>query len=309
MRNLLLFFIFAFTVTTPALADKFFAVTPNGAVEADFADKSETVVGKISSRCIDSGWTIVSSSQSSVTCEAPLSGTQSFVGQLLMGNAYSTPPKRYFQFNSSPGKGYTRVQASGWMELQMAFGQIKRTDFSGAEFANGMLAFMVGAGGQLPIGTTFPNHALMGVGFDVKQVGKLKGLQITSVADGSAASEAGLNVGDLVIKIAWKSVSNQNDMIDALSRATKTENYDVEFDRDGKAQKVSLRRAFRDPVTALNLATSDTSAEPANLAARPTPAPVAVSVADELAKLVKLRDQGVLTPLEFDAQKKKLLGQ
>ena len=150
---------------------------------------------------------------------------------------------------------------------------------------------------------------MMGVGFDVKQVGKLKGLQITSVADGSAASEAGLNVGDLVIKIAGKSVSNQNDMIDALSRATKTENYDVEFDRDGKAQKVSLRRAFRDPVTALNLATSDTSAEPANLAARPTPAPVAVSVADELAKLVKLRDQGVLTPLEFDAQKKKLLGQ
>ena len=117
MRNLLLFFIFAFTVTTPALADKFFAVTPNGAVEADFADKSETVVGKISSRCIDSGWTIVSSSQSSVTCEAPLSGTQSFVGQLLMGNAYSTPPKRYFQFNSTQVLGKDTRESrrrAGW---------------------------------------------------------------------------------------------------------------------------------------------------------------------------------------------------
>jgi len=33
-----------------------------------------------------------------------------------------------------------------------------------------------------------------------------------------------------------------------------------------------------------------------------------VSVADELAKLVQLRDAGVLSSAEFDAQKAKLLG-
>lgn len=38
------------------------------------------------------------------------------------------------------------------------------------------------------------------------------------------------------------------------------------------------------------------------------PAPESVSVADELAKLAKLRDDGVLTPDEFAAQKAKLLG-
>ncbi len=41
--------------------------------------------------------------------------------------------------------------------------------------------------------------------------------------------------------------------------------------------------------------------------APPTPAP-ASSVADELSKLAQLRDAGVLTPEEFEAQKAKLLG-
>ena len=41
--------------------------------------------------------------------------------------------------------------------------------------------------------------------------------------------------------------------------------------------------------------------------APPTPAPTS-SVADELLKLAQLRDAGVLTPQEFEAQKSKLLG-
>lgn len=44
----------------------------------------------------------------------------------------------------------------------------------------------------------------------------------------------------------------------------------------------------------------------------PAPVPVAAApptgVADELVKLAALRDQGVLTPAEFDAQKRRLLG-
>ena len=44
----------------------------------------------------------------------------------------------------------------------------------------------------------------------------------------------------------------------------------------------------------------------ASNAPRPRQAPV--SVADELIKLAQLRDAGVLTPEEFQAQKAKLLG-
>ena len=43
------------------------------------------------------------------------------------------------------------------------------------------------------------------------------------------------------------------------------------------------------------------------VASAAAPAP-AVSVADEIAKLAELRDRGIITPEEFDAQKAKLLG-
>lgn len=43
-------------------------------------------------------------------------------------------------------------------------------------------------------------------------------------------------------------------------------------------------------------------------AAGPTPARAAVSTTDELLKLAQLRDSGVLTQDEFEAQKAKLLG-
>lgn len=50
------------------------------------------------------------------------------------------------------------------------------------------------------------------------------------------------------------------------------------------------------------------SAQPQAPAAQRSPQPVAPrSVADELTKLAQLRDAGVLTPDEFEAQKRKLL--
>lgn len=40
-----------------------------------------------------------------------------------------------------------------------------------------------------------------------------------------------------------------------------------------------------------------------------TPVAQSVSVADELTKLLKLKEQGILTQTEFDSQKSKLLNQ
>lgn len=114
-------------ITSPALADKFFAVTPSGSAEMLFAENPPTVVGKLSSKCIDSHWTVVTSSSNELGCEAPLNMGQSVLGQMLMGNSYSTPPRRFFRFNVIEVNGISRAQASGWIELQMAFGQVKRT--------------------------------------------------------------------------------------------------------------------------------------------------------------------------------------
>ena len=163
MRFGRLVFVVALThVSAPALADEFMAVTPTGAAEMLFPNHATEVVGKLSNKCIDARWTVISSNPTDLVCEAPMNMGQSVLGQMLMGNSYSTPPRRFFRFNVAEIYGVSRVQASGWMELQMAFGQMKRTDFSGPEFQNSIFSFMSAAGGTFPVDTRFPNHVMMG---------------------------------------------------------------------------------------------------------------------------------------------------
>lgn len=94
---------------TAAWADKMFAVTPSGAAEMLFASGQQETVSALSSKCIDSRWTVISSSATELTCEAPMSMGQSVLGQVLMGNSYSTPPRRFFRFNVSENSGVSRV--------------------------------------------------------------------------------------------------------------------------------------------------------------------------------------------------------
>jgi hypothetical protein len=286
---------------SPAVADKTFAVTPSGAAEMVFPQKPQDVVGKLSSKCIDVHWTVTSSSSNELVCEAPLNAGQSILGQLAMGNSYSTPPRRYFRFNVAEIAGISRVQASGWLELQMAFGQTRRTDITGPQFQNNIMSFMATAGGKYPLGTTFPNHAALGVNVEDFQQGKYDVFRIKEVLPGSAAEKAGLRVGDVVSRIAGKPFKTLDDYFDATGKAAETPTYAVDFTRDSKPMTVTVERVFRpawaEAVTSI--------ADPAQAA--PTPAPT--SVADELLKLKKLEDAGVITQAEFEAQKAKLLGE
>jgi len=223
------------------------------------------------------------------------------MGQMLMGNSYSTPPRRYFRFNVAEVNGVSRVQAAGWMQLQMAFGQIQRTDFSGPEFHNGMMNFMGSAGGKLPVGTTFPNHVVMGVDTETIIQGKYRLPRVTKVYSGSAAERADLRVGDVLTNVAGERIKNYDeDALDAAARATKAATYQVELYRDGKPMTVTLQRDYRPTWNEAVVA-------PADPPETPTAIP-ALSIADELAKLAKLRDDGTLTAAEFENQKKKLLG-
>lgn len=284
---------------SPALADKILAVTPSGAAEMLFPENALAVTGKLSSKCIDVKWTVTSSSSTEVVCEAPMNMGQAIMGQLLLGNSYSTPPRRFFRFNVAEINGISRVQASGWMELQMAFGQTKRQDFSGPEFQNGAMRFMGAAGGKFPPGTTFPNHVALGVDVETVAMGKLIGLRLTKITPGSAAEKAGLQLGDVVSAVAGKRFKNPDDYLDATAKAAAKPNYEIEIMRDGKAIKVTVERAFR-PVWAEQVT-------PAVVLA-PAPASTApLSVADELSKLAKLKSDGIITDAEFETQKKKLL--
>lgn len=282
----------------PALADQFFAVTPSGAAETLFPEDPAPVVGKLSSKCIDSRWTVISSSATELVCEAPMNMGQSILGQALMGNSYSTPPRRFFRFNVAQINGVSRVQASGWMELQMAFGQMKRTDFSGPEFHNGMMNFMMSSGGKLPKGTTFPNHVMVGVQGKNAQLGKYIGLEVTEVAPGSPAAAVGIAPGDVISQVNKRKLKNHDDWLDATAGAAKAPTYQLEVIRAGKPVTMTLTRAFRPAIS------EEVTGAPIAKSAVPTPSS---SVADEVAKLAQLRSDGLLTEAEFQAAKTKLL--
>lgn len=290
-------------IASPALADKFFAVTPSGAAEMIFPDAPQATIGKLSSACIDASWTVTSSSATELVCEIPMNFGQALLGQLMMGNSYSTPPRRFYRFNLAEISGVSRVQASGWMELQMAFGQMKRTDFTGPEFHNAAMAFMGGAGGKFPVGTRFPNHVVMGFESDERVVDKRMVLDVKKIDEGSPAALAGLQVGDSVSRIAKKRFKHFDEYLDATAKAAETATYDVEVTRNGKTVTLSMARAFR-PDWAEKVT-------PTVVAATPVPASstATASKADELAKLAKLRSDGILSDAEFEAEKVKLLNQ
>lgn len=216
-----------------------------------------------------------------------------------MGNSYSTPPRKFIRFNVAEVSGISRVQAASWVELQMAFGQMKRTDLSGATFDNDVMNFMAAAGGKFPVGTTFPNHAYLGIKDEAVDLGKTKGLRITEIGQGSPAERSGLKVGDVLTKISGKAFKSAGDLLDAAAKAAQTASYDVEFLRDGAPMKLAVERAFRPTWTE--------QVTPAVVASTSPPAPGLLSVADELTKLAKLKSDGLITDAEFEAQKKKLL--
>lgn len=294
----------ALACATPAMADDYLAVTPSGMAETVFSETPAEVIGKLSSRCIDAHWTVIASSATELVCEAPMSFGQSLLGQMLMGNSYSTPPRQFFRFNVADIGGVSRVQASGWMELQMAFGQTKRTDFAGAPFQNNIMAFMTSAGGAYPVGTSFPNHAIIGVKGDDYRAGKFIDLRITSIEPESPAEKAGVLRNDLLSKIAGRRFKNLGDYLDATAKAAKTPTYEIEIIRGGKPLQLRVERAFRPTITENVKPRSSTAASPVAPASTTQPA----SVADEILKLSKLKEQGLITEAEFELQKKKLLG-
>lgn len=232
-------------VASPAWADKYFGVTPSGATEVLFDRSGHDVAGALANRCMDARWTVVATSDNQVTCEAPLNMGQSILGQLAMGNSYSTPPRRFFRFNIVEINGVSRVQASGWMELQMAFGQVRRTDFSGPPFHNSLMGFMIGSGGRWPPGTTFPNHAVIGVDGAYVPQGRYMGYRVDRMEPGSAAANGGVQVGDIITRIANKRFRHDEDYLDATAQAAEQPTYRVEVLRNGRSIQLTLQRTFR----------------------------------------------------------------
>ena len=297
--------IVAAVTATPAVADLPYAVTPSGRTEAIFDMSVVDTSDKIANGCADVGWTLVSTTQTMVVCEAQLTTMQSVLAALAMGNRYSTPPKQYLRFNIAGLDGGSRVQATGWVETQMAFGQVRTEEMSSANYHNAVMDFLINLGGRFPPGTSFPNHALLGVSGGTAVTSPTEGIRVEGVDPGSPADKGGIQVGDIITKIAKERVKNGDDLLDGLRKAVKDPSYEVEFLRAGKASKTTLERAYRTAVVAPALREVPPVSEQATMATVVTP----LSPADELAKFAKLHEQGVITDAEFAAAKARLLGE
>lgn len=300
MHKLILAPLVLAATAAPALADVPYAVTPNGRTEAYFDMGVTAASDKIANGCADAGWQLVSSTSTVVTCELPVSTMQGILAALSMGNQYSTPPKNYIRFNIAGAGPASRVQATGWIETQMAFGQVRTAEMDGAHYHNNVTAMLTHLGGRLPPGTTFPNHAYFGNGFEDANNA---GVRVIDLDAGTPASRGGLQNGDLITRIAKERIKTTNDLLDGMRKAVKAETFEVEVVRAGKPMKLTLAREYREAVTGPALA--DLPPEPTPVLSN-TIAPL--SPADELAKFAKLRDQGVISQAEFDAQKTRLLG-
>lgn len=292
---------FLFVATQAIAADTLYAITPSGTAEMAFPDKPQVTAGKISSKCMDVRWTVISSSNNEVTCEVPMTMGQSVLTQALLGNSYSTLPRKFVKFSLGEINSTTRVQASSWTETQMAFGQVQRADLSNsASFKNWIMLLLEAAGGSYPVGTQFPNHATLGVLSNNVQSGKALQMHITKVVEGSSAEKAGIQVGDIITSIAGVKFKDADDLLAARAKAAKTPTYPVTISRNGQSTIITVDREYRPVVTQALVATESTIDTQSNGIA---PA----SIADELSKLLKLKEQGILTQAEFDVQKAKLL--
>ena len=302
MKIKALFAIVFFTIATPALADEPFAVTPSGATEAYFDMGITETSDMLANKCVDLGWTMLSSTDTTVVCEVPVS----FGNRLLSALAaprYATPPRQFFRFNLAGAQGYTRAQASSWQEIQTAFGQTQRTDLQSENYHNNVMGFFMSVGGFYPANTQFPNQAAINTDYEFVESPR-DGMVLTGVKPTGAFAQAGLMDGDIVVRIAGERIKDNNDVSDGLHKAVRDETFEVQFYRESEKMTAQVPRTFRDTVGPLP--------EPSKIEVLDKPDVTTIvrnelSVAEELAKFAELHKQGVLTDEEFAAQKAKLL--
>lgn len=137
--------------STEAIAgDELMAFTPSGRADMIFYDETTAVAAdKLANVCFDRGMAVTEQAERRVTCEVNLDDVQSVLTQLLLGNSHSTRPQQFVSFNLVRSVNGARVQASSWIEISTALGQLQRQPLRNDDHQNGMMQFMLAAGGGL----------------------------------------------------------------------------------------------------------------------------------------------------------------
>lgn len=190
--------------------DNLMAYTPSGKPDMIFYDANPTAASdKLVTACMDGGMAVTDQSDRQVTCEVDLDDIQSIFSQFLLGNSYSTKPRQFLKFNLVDTSDGARVQATSWIETQMALGQLQRQPLASDNQQNRLMQFMLSAGTEWLPGTSFPNYAHLGIHWDdvvQLEVGKRKraALVVAETFPDSSASEFGIRRGDQIVSINGK---------------------------------------------------------------------------------------------------------
>lgn len=107
------------------------------------------VVGSISTFCVSKNIMIVEQDDHHVVCQKVMTGLGAVFAQALVGNSYSTTPTQNIRFQISKLKAFTAVQASAWIETQMAFGQTRREALDSGKPRKQILGALTDMGGTL----------------------------------------------------------------------------------------------------------------------------------------------------------------
>ncbi|WP_052742584.1 hypothetical protein [Sphingomonas sp. Ag1] len=122
--------------------------TAEGPLTVWFKEEPSAVSDKLANLCADRNAAVVEQDDRHVLCQREVSGGKGILAQALLGNSYSTSPVLNVRFSILKDRGAARVQASQWVELQMAMGQTRRTPVDGRKADARLEQSLVAAGGH-----------------------------------------------------------------------------------------------------------------------------------------------------------------
>ena len=224
----------------PAFAQGNWYTIPSNQAEARFEGESlEGAGGKIASRCMDRAWTIAGQSPNQVVCEFKLDAVSSAFAKVFLGNRYSTDPRGFVRFSLVKLGSDVRVQAYAWIETETAFGQMRQEAQTGPDYFDGMVTLLLDAGGVLPEGSRRLGRYLGIVGRT--ESGKpCCGYRILRVGSNTPAQAAGLQAGDVIIRINGKKFKSDGEFISRFRNVPVGMAIPVVFTRNGTEQQAQI---------------------------------------------------------------------
>lgn len=160
-----------------------------------------------------------------------------------LGQAGKTGRPNFYRIQLEERCAGSRILASGWEELPGFCGGTNERAFDDPLFHNALVDLMVEAGGRLPPGTRFPNHAMIGAD-SVARTRPEPSLEVTEVEPDSPAMRAGLQAGDLVTRIANRRTRTLEDLNRSLVEAASAANFEIRFLREGREKAARVWRCY-----------------------------------------------------------------